>query len=124
MKILKTNYQMLSMIMALALLPACSKSSAGVLTGDKIPGAIEQAFQQSTGSSKEIATAVINDCRNGNDVGAFKGLQTLSSLNTLTPEQRAAATHAMVGVIQKLRAASESGDQSAKTAIHQYLSTR
>ena len=124
MKTATIRFQALSVATALLATAGCKKSGPAALAPEKIPAAVNQVFNQATGETKEMATAVATDCQGQDSVKAFSELQALSHQPNLTPEQRATTARAMVTVFTKLRADSENGDAAAQAAVNQYLSTR
>jgi hypothetical protein len=103
---------------------ACAKHTAAALAPDKIPAAINHAFNQSTGDAKEVASQVVLACQDQNVTAAFTNLETLSLRHDLTPEQRSVAARAMVATMPKLQAAAATGDATAQATLHQYISSR
>jgi len=83
-----------------------------------------EAFKQSTGDTKAMASASAAACQAQDAVAAFNDLQKLSQSSDLTAEQRAVTARAMAATFQKLRAASDNGDPAAQAALHNYISTR
>ena len=116
--------QLATVWLALFFLAGCGQRSPEVLTTDKIPGVMNQAFGQATGETKDMAAQVVTACQKQDTVSAFAGLQALAHKPELTMEERAAASRAMVSTLQQLQTASAKGDAAAKAAVQHYLSTR
>ena len=115
---------MLPLLSFLLVWPGCSKSNSTALAPEKVPGAINEAFSQSTGETKSLADQAAAAAKNQDPVTAFTQLQSLASNHDLTPEQRAIAARAMAATMPQLKAASDKGDPNAQAVLHQYMSTR
>ena len=124
MNISRATLLTLTVITCLSIFPGCSKSDSKPLSEDKIPSAMSEAFKQSTGDTKAMASDCAAACQAQDTATAFKDLHKLSQSSDLTAEQRAVTARAMAATFQKLRAASENGDPAAQALIHEYISTR
>ena len=115
---------LISLATGLPFATGCSKHTTQDLAPEKVPAAMNQAFVQASGESKELAQDVATACQSQNTATAFTDLQKLSHRADLTPEQRSTTSQAMVGVLSKLRTESDQGNPSAQAVLQQYLSTR
>ena len=124
MKNLRSHHRIIPGWLALLLATGCAKHSPAALAPDQIPGAINQAFSQATGETKDAAAQAAAACQQHDAVGAFTSIQALAQQRDLTPEERSIAARAEVTCLRQVQAAAEQGDASAQAVLHQYLSTR
>jgi hypothetical protein len=117
-------WRLFPVFLACMILVGCSKHTAAALAPDKVPEAINHAFNQSTGDAKNVASQVVLAWQDQNVTAAFTNLETLSHRNDLTPEQRSVTARALVATIPKLQAAATTGDPDAQATLHKYFSTR
>jgi hypothetical protein len=120
--------QIISIILGSILVTAgCSKgssSSSAPLAAARVPDEIHKAFDKSPVEVKQAATDYVAAFQEKDSAVAFAGLQRLSTRADLTPEQRSVTARAMATTYQQLRAAAQAGNQSAKAAMQQYISSR
>jgi len=124
MKKIQSAHTIVPGLLALLLAAGCAKHSPEALAPEKIPGAINQAFSQATGETKDAAVQAVAACQQHDAIEAFTSMQSLAQQKDLTPEERSIASRAEVTCLKQVQAAAEQGDASAKTLLHQYLSTR
>jgi hypothetical protein len=110
---------------ALALAAGCDRYEAPKpLAAEQVPAAVENAFKDATPEVKSSAAEVVNSIQGKDEVKAFFELQNLTSRNDLTPEQREVASHSMLSMNERLRAAAAQGDQRAAQALQAFRSSK
>lgn len=105
----------------------CGKSGMTAptpLEADKLPATVTQAFNQSAGQTRELATSYVSSFQSQDPTTAFQELQELRDQQNLNEQQRTVLARALMTTFQQLRLAAANGDKSAQLAIHKYLSTR
>jgi hypothetical protein len=116
----------LALPMGMILLGAgCHKSSEqAALDASQVPGAVSQAFAQTTGDTKQNADSAMAALQAKDSPGAFVQLCQISDNPNLTSEQRAVIAQAKQAVFKQVAADAQNGNASAQAVVHRYMSTR
>jgi hypothetical protein len=119
--------KMTCLVLAIAAtgLAGCKKnSSSNALAVEKIPAAMDEAFDKAQPEVKTAAHEIVTSVQSQEPTKAFIQLRDLSARPDLNAQQRAAAARAMAAMAKKLQEAAANGDQNAASYLHHYLSTR
>lgn len=110
---------------SLIALAGCKKDSgSNALAVEKIPAAMNDAFDKAQPEVKTAAQEVVTAVQSQDSTKAFAQLRDLSARPDLNAQQRAAAARAMAAMAKKMSEAAANGDPNAAAYLHTYLSTR
>lgn len=127
MKKIQVRMFVFTLLATSLIMTGCSKAGGrapDALPPSKVPETMNKTFGGSTDETKDMATTYVSAFQSQDTSAAFAELQRLSRKHDLTLQQRTVVARAMITTIQQLRAAAQSGNQAADSALHQYLSSR
>ncbi len=107
----------------LALLSGCSRDEVPppqAVPIAEVPKTLDEAFKNANAESRTVASLVNSALQAQDDPRAFVELQALCADPNLTPEQREAASKAMVSVNAKLLESAANGDQRATEVLNMH----
>lgn len=104
----------------------CDKSDTPqtALPLEELPAAFEKAFSKAKPEHKALANEIITTIKAKDYPKAFAGLQSLSSVPTLSKEQASTLGRATLTINELLQAAEAKGDEKAAATRENYRRTK
>jgi hypothetical protein len=112
-------------LMLCLFLPACARNEAPKpLTMEEIPAVMNKAFAKAPVEQKELVERALSALQAKETAKALMVVEGLCAVPELTPEQRSAASRAVLTLNQAVQAAAQSGDKAAAEVQRMRQSTR
>ena len=116
----------LAVFLAPAAFTGCSRNEATTqqLTFPEVEQKLGQAFAGASGETGNAATVGLAALKSHDLPAAFDQFHGLAEQPGLTPDQRLAASSALVNVLNQAKAAADQGDAAAQEVLRRYRASK